>query len=204
MARRPENAVARGIFPRAASGTRMLPPVAPARHVLPLADALCARPAAYGAQAAAHRFASAYRESGPIVRRPGSISGGSGLLDSCRATQGRTRPSGKSSPVSSKRTTPLHSRLHPCSGLRTTQSASARSGQSAGGHGGRCGHMSWLGVPARIRFTVVSLAGRRVALRLMLESGLTGDCSGSHDRPPLWASPEGAQRRGSSGGRTPP
>ena len=29
----------------------------------------------------------------------------------------------------------------------------------------------------------------------MLESGLTGDCSGSHDRPPLRASPEGAQRR---------
>ena len=33
----PENAVARGIFPRAASGTKG-PPVAPARHVLPLAD----------------------------------------------------------------------------------------------------------------------------------------------------------------------
>ena len=55
--------------------------------------------------------------------------------------------------------------------------------------------MSWLRVSVPIRFTVVSLAGRRVALRLMLESGLTGDCSGSHDRPPLRASPEGAQRR---------
>lgn len=57
---------------------------------------------------------------------------------------------------------PLHSRLHPCSGLRTTQRASARSGQSPGGHGGRCGHVSWLRVSVRIRFTVFSSASRRV------------------------------------------
>ncbi len=59
---------------------------------------------------------------------------------------GTTRPSGRSWPVSSKRTTPLHSRLHPCSGWAATVWAASRSGWSAGGHGGRCGHIGHLWV----------------------------------------------------------
>ncbi len=57
---------------------------------------------------------------------------------------GTTRPSGSNWPVSSKRTTPLHSRLHPCSGWLATLWAASRSGWSAGGHGGRCGHIAHL------------------------------------------------------------
>ncbi len=52
-----------------------------------------------------------------------------------------TRPSGRSSPVSSKSRTPLHSRLHPCSGWCATRRADSRSGESAVGHGVWCWHM---------------------------------------------------------------
>lgn len=47
-----------------------------------------------------------------------------------------TRPSGSNSPVSSKRTTPLHSKLQPCSGWAATARAAARSGPSRRGTGG--------------------------------------------------------------------
>src|SRR5271165_7389169 len=51
-------------------------------------------------------------------------------------------PSGSSSPVSSKITTPLQSRLQPCSGWLTTVCAASRSGAEGAGQGGECGHMS--------------------------------------------------------------
>lgn len=54
------------------------------------------------------------------------------------------RPSGKSSPRSSKRITPLHKRLHPCSGWDAIVWAASRSGRSAEGHEGRCGHIAHL------------------------------------------------------------
>ena len=57
---------------------------------------------------------------------------------------GIARPSGKSPPVSSNRMTPLHSRLHPCSGWKAMVWAASRSERSAGGHGDRCGHMASL------------------------------------------------------------
>ncbi|KWW98112.1 hypothetical protein TH66_22860 [Carbonactinospora thermoautotrophica] len=53
-----------------------------------------------------------------------------------------TVPSGSSSPVSSNTTTPLHNRLHPCSGWHATVRAASRSGASADGHGGMCRHIS--------------------------------------------------------------
>jgi hypothetical protein len=46
------------------------------------------------------------------------------------------RPSGNKSPVSSKVTTPLHSRDQPCSGWLATTRAASRSGASAVGHEG--------------------------------------------------------------------
>jgi len=52
-----------------------------------------------------------------------------------------TRPSGRSSPVSSKSRTPLHSRLQPCSGWCATRRADSRSAESAVGHGGWCWHI---------------------------------------------------------------
>ena len=79
-----------------------------------------------------------------------------GACPSCRGTTraGRSKarsvgrcgamhaPSGKSSPVSSKITMPLQSRLQPCSGWLTTVCAASRSGADASGQGGECGHMS--------------------------------------------------------------
>jgi hypothetical protein len=50
------------------------------------------------------------------------------------------RPSGKSSPVSSKTTTPLHSKFHPCSGWAATIRTASRSATSGDGHTGRCRH----------------------------------------------------------------
>ena len=52
-----------------------------------------------------------------------------------------TRPSGRSSPVSSNSTTPLHKRLQPCSGWQAMVCAASRSGASADGHWGWCEHM---------------------------------------------------------------
>jgi hypothetical protein len=65
MACRPESAVTRGIFPRAASGTRMLPPAAPARHVLSLADGPSRQACCVRCSSGRASFASACRESGP-------------------------------------------------------------------------------------------------------------------------------------------
>jgi hypothetical protein len=54
---------------------------------------------------------------------------------------GIARPSGSSSPVSSKTTTELHRRFQPCSGWRETIRASSWSGESAGRQGGECGQL---------------------------------------------------------------
>jgi hypothetical protein len=54
--------------------------------------------------------------------------------------------------VSSKSRTPLHSRLHPCSGWCAKRRADSRSADSAGGHGGWCWHMG------RISRSVVVMA----------------------------------------------
>jgi len=50
-------------------------------------------------------------------------------------------PSGSSSPVSSKMITPLHRRLHPCSGWQEMTRAASRSTASALGQGGWCSHI---------------------------------------------------------------
>jgi hypothetical protein len=50
-------------------------------------------------------------------------------------------PSGSSTPVSSKITTPLQSRLQPCSGWLTMVCAASRSGADAHGQGGECGQL---------------------------------------------------------------
>ena len=54
------------------------------------------------------------------------------------------RPSGSSSPVSSKTITPLHSRLQPCSGCAAITCAASRSGVLYGGQDGVCGHIGGL------------------------------------------------------------
>ena len=69
-----------------------------------------------------------------------------GAAASAAARRGRSaavmaRPSGSSWPPSSNNTTPLHSRLHPCSGRRATGQAAMRSGASASGHWGWCEHI---------------------------------------------------------------
>ncbi len=51
-------------------------------------------------------------------------------------------PPGSRAPASSNSTTPLHSRLHPCSGWVTTTRAAMRSGAAAAGQGGWCLHMT--------------------------------------------------------------
>ena len=51
-------------------------------------------------------------------------------------------PPGSSSPVSSKITTPLQSRLQPCSGWLAMVCAASRSGAEGAGQGGVCGHIS--------------------------------------------------------------
>ena len=58
-------------------------------------------------------------------------------------------PPGSSSPVSSKITTPLQSRLQPCSGWLTMVCAASRSGAENAGQGGVCGH-----VPVPVEFIV--------------------------------------------------
>src|SRR5689334_16260465 len=65
-------------------------------------------------------------------------------------------PSGSSSPVSSKITTPLQSRLQPCSGWLTMVCAASRSGAEGAGQGGLCGHIS------------VPLAVHRACFRLVV------------------------------------
>jgi hypothetical protein len=58
-------------------------------------------------------------------------------------------PPGSSSPVSSKITTPLQSRLQPCSGWLAMVCAASRSGAEGAGQGGVCGH-----VPVPLGFMV--------------------------------------------------
>jgi len=58
-------------------------------------------------------------------------------------------PPGSNSPVSSKITTPLQSRLQPCSGWLTMVCAASRSGAVDAGQGGVCGHM-----PVPVEFIV--------------------------------------------------
>ena len=70
------------------------------------------------------------------------------------------RPSGRSSPVSSKRRTPLHSRLHPCSGWCATRCAASRSAESADGQGGWCWHMDGIFRCGVVGDRVVSVAAR--------------------------------------------
>ena len=204
MACRPENAVARGIFPRAASGTRMLPPVAPARHVLPLADgplrqACCVR--CSSSRASVRLRLSRVRPNCEASRI---------YLRRQRAAGLRSRDAGKGPSVGQELARVVEEddavaqQAPPLLGVANdAKCLGAVRPVGWGAWGPVRTHVVARG-SGTIRFTVVSLAGRRVALRPMLESGLTGDCSGSHDRPPLRASPEGAQRRGSSGGRTPP
>src|SRR5690349_7989578 len=70
-------------------------------------------------------------------------------------------PSGSSSPVSSKITTPLQSRLQPCSGWLTIVCAASRSGAEGAGQGGVCGHIS---VPPGcfiVRVRLVSVCRRK-------------------------------------------
>jgi hypothetical protein len=57
---------------------------------------------------------------------------------------GTARPSGRSAPASSNTTTPLHSRLHPCSGWLATARAAMRSVARASGHCGQCGQVGSL------------------------------------------------------------
>ena len=88
---------------------------------------------------------AASRRCGCASRAPGSRSqAATGRRMRAGWCGGTARPSGKSPPVSSKRMTPLHSRLHPCSGWKAMVWAASRSERSAGGHGGRCGHMASL------------------------------------------------------------
>jgi hypothetical protein len=66
----------------------------------------------------------------------------------CRASRrwgSLARPSGSNSPVSSKEMTPLHSRLHPCSGCAATTRAALWSTASAAGHRGSCQHGARVG-----------------------------------------------------------
>ena len=67
--------------------------------------------------------------------------------------RGRRWPSGSSSPSSSKRTTPLHSRLQPCSGWLLTTAARSRASLVASGQGVTWWHMAVPSVrsPARCR-----------------------------------------------------
>ena len=72
---------------------------------------------------------------------------------------GRTaRPSGSNTPPSSKATTPLHSRLHPCSGWLATVCAPLRSWARALGHRGRCGHCRSAGRRAALRDWMVVMS----------------------------------------------
>ena len=97
---------------------------------------------------------------------------------------GTTRPPGRISPMSSNTITPLHSRLHPCSGWMATVRAASRSGRSAGGHGGRCQHIAhlWSGLRMYLVLWAIRLWG--------------WSCKDGTNRRSLWASPDGAHAGG--------
>ena len=97
---------------------------------------------------------------------------------------GRTRPPGRISPMSSNTITPLHSRLHPCSGWMATVWAASRSGRSADGHGGQCGHIAHL------------WSGLRMYFVLWTRSSLGWSRKDGTNRRSLRASPEGAHAGG--------
>src|SRR5690606_13080979 len=78
----------------------------------------------------------------PVICSPvEAVQAADGAFRSVGRCGAMTPPSGSSSPVSSKSTTPLHSRLHPCSGCETSVRAASRSGASCEGQGGWCGHI---------------------------------------------------------------
>src|SRR5262249_7816335 len=68
-------------------------------------------------------------------------------------------PPGSSSPVSSNTTTPLQSRVQPCSGWLATARAASRSTACASGHCGVCGHMAVPPGQVILWFFCVSAAG---------------------------------------------
>src|SRR6185437_4591151 len=74
-------------------------------------------------------------------------------------------PPGSNSPVSSKVTTPLQSRLQPCSGWLTTVCAASRSGADAAGQGGVCGHISAPVAVHRACFRLAVVCAAYAALR---------------------------------------
>ena len=74
-------------------------------------------------------------------------------------------PPGRSSPVSSKITTPLQSRLQPCSGWLTMVCAASRSGAEGGGQGGVCGHISVPVAVHRASFRLVLVSAAHAAIR---------------------------------------
>lgn len=85
----------------------------------------------------------AARWCGPLRRDPptGIYAAVTTLPVPCGRCGAMIWPSGRSSPVSSKSRTPLHSRLHPCSGWCATRRADSRSAELADGHDGWCWHM---------------------------------------------------------------
>jgi hypothetical protein len=93
-------------------------------------------------------------------------------------------PPGSSSPVSSKITTPLQSRLQPCSGWLTMVRAASRAGAEGAGQGGVCGHTS---VPRRSTSSWTPYGGPHY----VIGSG-SWPCAGSCRRAGrlgCWASP---------------
>ena len=78
---------------------------------------------------------------------------------------GMNAPPGSSSPVSSKVTTPLQSRLQPCSGWLTTVCAASRSGAEGAGQGGVCGHISAPLAVHRACFRLVVACAAHAAIR---------------------------------------
>jgi hypothetical protein len=83
-------------------------------------------------------------EDGTGIR--GGVGGGPASVGRCGAMN---PPPGRSSPVSSKITTPLQSRLQPCSGWLTMVCAASRSGAEGAGQGGVC-----LQMPVPVGFIV--------------------------------------------------
>jgi UDP:flavonoid glycosyltransferase YjiC (YdhE family) len=128
-----------------------------------------------------HRASGPRARGGQAVTRPGRCGG-------------TTRPSGSSSPVSSKTTTAsaLHSRFQPCSGWRETIRASSWSGASAGRHGGECGQ---LGVSMDRPFPVVSVRpGRDLHLRRCPCMRRAGPTRCEHPRAARPSPAQGAHR----------
>src|SRR5699024_8282274 len=124
-------------------------------------------------------------------------------------TRGRfgatTAPSGSSSPVSSKRTTPLQSRLHPCSGWPATTRAASRSTSSKAGQAaswlpivppfdGQCAlHRAHTKVDSCLRHLLVAFHGHRGSPVEPVLSPLTRRCRSQRRRVVL--APQGVRHR---------